>query len=449
MSGRILIVDDLLPNLKLMEARLGAEYFDVTSAMSGKQALELCAREAFDVILLDVMMPEMDGFEVCRRIKADIHTAHIPVVMVTSLDQPADRVRGLEAGADDFLTKPIDDVALLARVRSLIRFKIVQDELRARALTSLALGQAVDVQPQDMRGSVLLVEDRPAVAAQLMNIISPQHKITHACNVEDANHFCAEQSFDVALVSLGLEGADGLRLLSHWRSHDSTKLMSLIMLAEVEDRTRVLRGLDFGVHDYITRPIDRGELLARVRTQIRRKRNDDLLRATIQNSIEASITDHLTGLHNRRFFERHMANLLAKARPLAMMILDIDHFKRVNDSYGHDVGDEVLKIFARRMDVVTRDMDLVCRLGGEEFVIIMPQTALAEAQIIAERVRVYVERQPFPIRDGADAIPVTVSIGLAQVDAEADVSVDDLFRRADQALYRAKQNGRNQVALAA
>ncbi|MDF2981435.1 MAG: PleD family two-component system response regulator, partial [Devosia sp.] len=129
----MLIVDDIPTNVRLLEARLSAEYFDVVTAASGKEALAICAEGEIDIILLDVMMPEMDGFEVCARLKADRRTSHIPVLMVTALDQPSDRVRGLESGADDFLTKPVDDVQLMARVKSLVRLKALTDELRARA----------------------------------------------------------------------------------------------------------------------------------------------------------------------------------------------------------------------------------------------------------------------------------------------------------------------------
>src|SRR5260370_13411841 len=140
MAARVLVADDLLPNLKLLEARLSAEYFEVRTAMSGAECLAACAEHICDIVLLDVMMPGMDGFEVCRRLKGNLHTAHIPVVMVTALDQPSDRIKGLEAGADDFLTKPLDEVALIARVRSLTRLKLVIDELRTRAMTAANLG---------------------------------------------------------------------------------------------------------------------------------------------------------------------------------------------------------------------------------------------------------------------------------------------------------------------
>src|ERR671917_1120525 len=140
MSARVLVVDDIFPNVKLLETKLAAEYFDVATAMNGPDALAICEQGLCDIVLLDVMMPGMDGFEVCRQIKNSPTTAHLPVVMVTALDQPSDRLKGLDAGADDFLTKPVDDTALMARVSSLVRIKSMTDELRARAIASREFG---------------------------------------------------------------------------------------------------------------------------------------------------------------------------------------------------------------------------------------------------------------------------------------------------------------------
>src|SRR5437899_4711806 len=164
MTARVLVVDDIPANVKLLEARLSAEYFDVLTAVNGADALAICERAECDVVLLDVMMPDMDGFEVCRRLKSGLTTHHIPVVMVTALDQPSDRVRGLDAGADDFLTKPVSDIALIARVRSLTRLKLVTDELRMRALTSREIGiqdpLLAAVADPGRGGRILIVDDR-------------------------------------------------------------------------------------------------------------------------------------------------------------------------------------------------------------------------------------------------------------------------------------------------
>src|SRR3954453_6055324 len=166
MSARILVVDDVPANVKMLEARLSAEYFDVLTAANGAEALDICSRLECDIILLDVMMPDLDGFEVCRRLKSNPATHFIPVVIVTALDSPSDRVRGLEAGADDFLTKPVSDIVLIARVRSLTRLKMMTDELRMRAITSLEIGMEAPersaIADKGVGGGILLVGDRPS-----------------------------------------------------------------------------------------------------------------------------------------------------------------------------------------------------------------------------------------------------------------------------------------------
>ena len=451
MTARILVVDDLLPNIKLLEARLTAEYFDVTTATSGLQAIELCATQGCDIVLLDVMMPGIDGFETCRRLKADPATAHIPVVMVTALDQPADRLRGLEAGADDFLTKPVDEIALIARVKSLARLKVVLDELRTRALTAASLGMPdllASYQAENgAAAKILLVDDRQSSVDRVTHAMLKLHHVDVEANAQNALIKAAEGNYDLMIVSLGMKDFDGLRLCSQVRSVERTRHLPILMIADLEDRSRILRGLDLGVNDYLVRPIDRNELVARVRSQVRRKRYADALRSNVQASIEAALVDSLTGLHNRRYLETHLAALLDQAhatnRPLSLAILDIDFFKRVNDTYGHDVGDEVLRAFAQRVKYVVRQVDLVCRLGGEEFVVVMPDTPLDQAQGIGERIREVIEEQLFSVLDGKQAIPVTVSVGVAN--ADQTTTADVLFRRADRALYRSKHEGRNRV----
>jgi len=189
MTARVLVVDDILSNVKLLEAKLAAEYFEVITACNGEQALARVAAELPDIVLLDVMMPGMDGFEVCRRIKTNARTAHIPIVMVTALDQPTDRVSGLDAGADDFLTKPVDDTALFARVKSLVRLKMMTDELRMREETGQKMGLAdageTMLEP-DPSGRILIVEDRPESVAWFKSGLEPKNEVAEASTFDEA-----------------------------------------------------------------------------------------------------------------------------------------------------------------------------------------------------------------------------------------------------------------------
>jgi two-component system cell cycle response regulator len=206
------------------------------------------------------------------------------------------------------------------------------------------------------------------------------------------------------------------------------------------------------VHDYLMRPVDRNELVARVRTQVRRRRFSDALRGAVQASMELAVTDGLTGLHNRRYLDSHLGALFGEAalrnRPVAALMLDIDRFKSINDTYGHEAGDEVLKAFAERIRTHTRGIDIVARYGGEEIVIILPDAEAEGAYAIAERIRERIEAVPFSIQRDTRTVPVTVSIGVAWRRAE-DAGPADMLKRADLALYRAKSTGRNRVEAAA
>lgn len=452
MSARVLVVDDIPANAKLLDARLTAEYFEVLVAMGGPDALAICQRGECDIVLLDVMMPEMDGFEVCRRLKADVLTHHIPVVMVTALDQTSDRVRGLEAGADDFLTKPVSDLALLARVRSLVRLKMMTDELRMRSVTSKEIGigdpMQAAVADTGRGGRILLVDDRRSSYERIAATLREEHHADVEPDPSDALFQAAEGNYDLLIVSLGLQDLDPLRLCGQLRSLERTRNVPILVIAEAEDNARLVRGLEIGINDYLVRPIDKNEMRARVRTQIRKRRYGIRLRDSMQISMEMAVTDALTGLRNRRYLESHLETQVAEAtaagRPLTLLVVDIDHFKSINDNFGHAAGDEVLKEFSARLRTSIRGIDLACRHGGEEFVVVMPDTDKTVATVVAERIRRRIAGEPFLIRAGGDTVDVTISIGLATL-AEKDDAVTTLLKRADQALYRAKREGRNRV----
>ena len=452
MTARVLVVDDLEPNVKLLEAKLRAEYFDVIGAYSGKEAIEKAVSEQPDIILLDVMMPGMDGFEACRQIKAAPETMHIPVVMVTALDQQADRVAGLEAGADDFLTKPVEDLAMFARVRSLSRLKMMTDELRARYATGKGLGvvENLNLEDESVERRILVIDDNEEQAERIRSGLGDGYEVSVEYDVEVAQDRARSGDFDIIIVSMSLDDIDPLRLCSSIRSFEETRITPLLAIVRQGDTRKLVRALDIGVNDYLTRPVDRNELIARVTTQLRRKHYVDQLRSSFQASLEMAVTDQLTGLYNRRYLASHLSAMFDRAswtgRPLATMILDIDHFKHINDTYGHDSGDKVLKEFADCVSSSVRGIDLACRYGGEEFLVAMPDTDMAFAEIIAERLRQEIAGRKFVVNGGRDSIQVTVSIGIASTEngAEGD-SAQKLIKRADEALYKAKTGGRNRV----
>ncbi len=446
MTARILVVDDIATNLRLLEAKLQAEYYEVAMAASGPAALAQAVAWSPDVILLDIMMPGMDGYEVCERLKADPRTAHIPVVMVTALVDPAERVRGLQAGADDFLSKPVDDATLFARLRALLRVKQVQDAWRVQGEAARGLGFEAPAGPSlDLRhASVLVLATDPADLAALRDALAEDGvSVQPAATPDEARALLAGGLYELAILVLPHDGGEALRLASRLRAEPATRDLPVLLVAEPAQRSLVLRGFDIGANDHVFRPIDPHELRARARNQIRRKRYQERLRDDLDRSLEAAVTDPLTGLRNRRYAMRHLEGLLRSGRA-ALLILDVDHFKSINDRHGHPAGDEVLRQLTRRLTDQLRAADIVSRHGGEEFLVILANEPLDYAQSVAERLRAAMAEAPFEIA-GAQ-LPVTVSIGM--VVAPAGCSPDAAIAAADEALYRAKAGGRNRVEIA-
>jgi len=454
MPGRILVVDDMLPNIKLLEAKLASEYYEILTAFSGIEAIEKAEKESPDLILLDVMMPDLDGFETCRRLKGNPLTQHIPVVMVTALSDSTDRVRGLEAGADEFLTKPVRDLPLFARVRSLIRLKTLMDAYRIREATSTEFGAL----KKDLLGvavvkgaSVAVLADDNLTQMSLKRILEKdQHRITPFGTVEELQEGIPGGNFDILIVPLRLKGEDMLRSCVALRNNEKSRQLPILLMAEEEDEPILAKALELGLNAYILRPIDQHELRARVATQVRRLRYQERLRNTYEMSINLALTDELTGLYNRRYFNAHLDSLLAQAekehKSTTVLILDIDFFKKINDTYGHDEGDKVLVDVAKRLMRSVRDADLVARLGGEEFVAVLPDTRTGIGLQVAERLRRSMEGTPFSLLSGQE-IPVTISIGMACTRNEADLDRHRMLKVADEALYKAKRSGRNRVVV--
>lgn len=445
MSARILVVDDVAANLRLLEAKLGAEYYDVITASRGEEALLRARRDQPDMVLLDVMMPGLDGFEVCRRLKEDPATRHIPVIMLTALDQREDRLRGLSAGAEDFLSKPFDDVQLLARVRSLARLKVVIDELRKREASGRPIGVIDTDQWREggLGGRILVIDDSKRQMDKVRRALESAHTLL---SLED--EAAATGGVDVFIVSASAESFDGLRLIARLHSAEGTRNLPILAIVDPDDPARAVRALELGAQDIIYRAVDGDELAARTRTLLKRRRYLEAMRQSLDQSIELAVTDQLTGLFNRRYVTSQLEPLVQRAarggEPLSVIIADIDYFKRINDTWGHDAGDEVIKEFSVRLASNFRPIDIASRYGGEEFVVVMPGTRGDYACLVAERLRRHVAGSPFAIPGGVEHIDVTVSIGVASSIVGND-SAEKLLKRADTALYEAKRAGRNRV----
>jgi len=455
MSARVLVVDDLPPNVKLLEAKLTAEYFDVVTASDGPSAIAAAKTKSPDVILLDVMMPGMDGFEVCRILKTDPTTMHIPIIMVTALNETSDRVHGLESGADDFLTKPVNDVALFARIKSLARLKLIRDEWRRREETCDQFGltprSSVPLDEDAAHGRILVIEKSEPLCEKIAAIMKADNAdIVFAADTEQAMALVKDGDFDLFVVGeLPDEGSkDPLRLCSQIRGRVEARYVPILLLVEEDEARLLVKALELGINDYVVKPIDNNEFVARCRTQIRWKRYQERLRSNYERSLSLALTDSLTSLYNHRYANVHLSSMLQRlaedGKPVGVLMVDIDNFKLINDEYGHGAGDEVLRLMSDRLINSVRSFDMVARLGGEEFLVVLADASAEIVAGVAERLRAATAGEPFPLISAGRAITVTVSVGAAMA-SDAVETAASLLKRADEALYQAKRQGRNRV----
>lgn len=448
MTAKILIVDDVTANTRLLTARLKAEYYQVMSAADGFSAIKQACVWQPDLILLDIMMPGMDGFECCRRLKFADETQHIPVIMLTALGEISERVRGLEVGADDFLTKPIDYVTLMIRVKSLIRLKRVLDEWRARSDTAISFGieQRSIALNLSADSEILIVDDVHEHQLTLSNSLIPCKK-TIVYSTEDLDKCVSQASiFDLILLNLSFKSADCLEIISRIRSETHSQQVPILVVADhLVDRNRLATAFELGASDWITAPIDCNEVVARCKNSLKRKRYQDGLQDHIDRTIQLVAIDPLTGLYNRRYLDKHLNTLFATEGEIkvSLLMIDIDHFKSINDRFGHVFGDSIIRIISGVLASNTRAFDTVSRYGGEEFVILLPGTDIKEAMQIANRLLEEVRSLPSRI-DIPDQLTLSVSIGVTSNSYEYH-SPASLLHAADLALYKAKCLGRNRL----
>ncbi|MGB3721782.1 MAG: diguanylate cyclase [Pacificimonas sp.] len=446
MSARILIVDDLPVNRMLLQAILEDEYFEVLVASGGAEATEIAARERPDLILMDVMMPNEDGFSVTQRLKAAPETHAIPVMLVTARADPDARVDGLSAGAEDFVTKPIRGPELIARVRALLQHKRIADELsipsREGELVA-APDSGGDRLSRDL--TIALIDNLAAPLTQLRAQLATFGEI-RTLPLPTALETLRKSNFDLIALPIGAQDSDGLRLLSRLRGHAETRDLP-ILAASLDDHSEPLvRAFEIGASDCLHLPAHQAEVQTRVRALLRRKRETDRLRSNVHRNMQLAITDEVTGLYNRHYLSQHL-NLMIEAardddRPLSVALFDLDRFKAVNDQHGHHAGDRILRKVAELIATNIRGVDIAARYGGEEFAVIMPGVDLFGAELVAERIR-HVVAAGGPPPSGMENIDITTSGGVAMLAMNDDASA--LLARADNALYAAKRAGRNCV----
>lgn len=454
MAGKVLIVDDLATNRVVLKVKLSQACYQTLQAEDGAAALRIARSEAPALVLLDLKLPDMDGLAVCRRLRADPATSRIPIIIVTAIHDAAGRIAALRAGADDFLSKPVDEVMLLARIRSLMRARQTERELQLREPDTEPQGFADVAEMFEPPARIALVagcrEDalrwRHALAPHLHDRLEPQTR-------EEVLHESQDvPAPDMFVIAADLDKPnDGLQLMSELRARAGTCHAAICIVIDGSARDNGVMALDLGASDLIDAAFDVQETALRLTTQLRRKRQADRLRSALHDEVRLAMTDPLTGLHNRRHAMPQLGRLVERARHngthFAVMVLDIDRFKDINDRWGHSTGDAVLTEVAHRLRDTLRPSDLLARIGGEEFLVAIEDVTLGSARLAAERLRRVVEERPVAFPDDTVAVQVTISIGLAFDDGQGNGPQDGpgAMQAADAALLRAKAAGRNRV----
>jgi two-component system, cell cycle response regulator len=456
MSGRILIADTSSASRILLRARLSEARYTVSMAATGAEVMEALRRDRPDLLIADERLPDVDGVALLRQVRADPDLARLPVILLTETCDDLGRIAALEAGADEFLGKPVDSIALMARVRSIFRTSETEEALDRRRVTVQEMGFAEGAAGFAAAPSLAFVGATPAEAdswaAGLAGLVrAPIRSLgpDEALTLADGG-----PAPDLFLIAADLaRTGDGLRLLVDLRSRAATRYAAILILHRKGDSEGAAMALDLGANDILPVGFRPAELAIRIRTQLRRKTDADRLRASVEDGLRMAVTDHLTGLYNRRYALAHLQRMAdaarASARPFAVMVADVDRFKAVNDTFGHAAGDAVLAEIAARLRDNLRPGDMVARFGGEEFLIAMRDTDAAAASAAADRLRRIVSATPVVVPSLRSELTATISIGVAVAGAAGPAEeVPELIARADRALLAAKSDGRNQVALA-
>ena len=459
MTARILIVDGVATNRIVMKVKMQAAQFAVTACATPQDAEAEIKRRRPDLILVN----PTDGIAglkaICQSLQARPETRGIAVIATGGADTAKDRFAALDSGADDVLPHPVEDTLLFARIRSLLRIKSAGQELALRDSTSRALGfdDARQIFHHPARIAYVAPHRAPLPAPfdRLAQVLGRNFSHTGLPEVLRLRDTAALPDLIVLdLREAALSGTPRFDLISELRARASTRLVAVMVVVPEHGSAEAALHLDLGADDVVFADVGLPELQHRLSTLGQRKLQQDSLRASVREGLHAALTDPLTGLFNRRYVMPHLKRMAeesaAVARPFAVMMLDIDHFKAINDHYGHAVGDEVLVAFALRLRQNLRAIDLVGRVGGEEFLVAMPRTSGRAARIAANRLRRIIGNTPFQLEESGVSISVSVSVGVAVSAAgqNADKPLAQLCHHADSALYRAKTAGRNRVAMA-
>jgi two-component system cell cycle response regulator len=443
-SARILVVDDDSMSVLLLSKNLSREGYVVLTASGGVEAIRKAKTEAPDLILLDVRMPEMDGYEATRLLKGDAQTREIPIILITALDDADNKLRGLEAGADEFLPKPVDRAELLVRIRSILRIRKYQAQLLQELALHGNAGPAFDQEetPDRVRPRIVVLLCENADKELVLPVLAAGDYDIQEISQGAVSTAVGEP--EVSLLILDAQGTEGL-LHEISAVPKGPPALALVPASDLELRLRLLDG---GVADLLIRPFNPREVAVRVSRLLKQRASFEALQQQYRKALSAASTDPLTRLPNHGYFKKLLDLEVKRSQrhkhPTSLILLDVDNFKSKNDTYGHDAGDRILMEIARRMRQSVREIDLPARYGGEEFVVVLPYTNLEGAILVAERIRKAVDSVPFRIDGPSRETAITVSLGVATYPDDAG-SAEDLVRSADQFMYQAKVSGKNRV----
>ena len=452
---KVLIVDDEPLNVKLLAAKLPPDQYATIPAYNGEEALKIVAKEPPDLILLDIMMPGISGYEVTERLKADPQTKDIPVIMVTALDGAEDKLMGLRAGADEFLNKPVGTAELQTRMKSLLRLKDYQDQLKAR-IQSQNIFTSSDIRKSSLQGkidlpSILLVEDSDQDAMLIQRYLQEEpYQIHLVKDGEEAVSWAQQEKIDLILLDVFLPGMNGFEVCRHLKEMEQTRSIQIVIITCLGDLESKIRAIELGADDFLVKPLNADEFRVRVNALVKKKAYLDRLHANYETAMHSAITDKLTGLYNHAYF-KHFLELEIKrsarqGHSVALIMIDIDDFKHYNDTLGHLAGDEILKEVGHLIRENIRDVDLGVRYGGEEFAVVLPNVDIKGALKTADRIRQLIHSHSFPHETPALQEKITVSVGVALCRSDLRSNLE-LIQMADSALYKAKREGKNRVCV--
>ena len=449
---RVLIVDDDPQMVRLLSAQLSKEGHQTIGASGGEEAIRMAMQDPPHLILMDILMPGIDGYEATRRLKRSPSTAHIPIILVTALSDVQDKLKGLEAGADEFLSKPFNPAELAVRVKNLLKLMQFEEQLRFRALSvdSTFAAPAGAARADSGTPRILLVCREGEECSSLRKHLEGQgYKVETPRNSAEDLFAGDQRTTDLVILDSQVTDADAREICSRLKEREDTRHVPLVVIAGPHDAEERVRFLSLGADDLLPRPVDPRELEARVGRLLKQKAHLDSLQSSYRSAVSAAANDGLTNLFNhayfKRFLELEVKRSQRKNHPTSLVLIDIDDFKSKNDTQGHAAGDLILGEIARRIRSCIREIDLPARYGGEEFAVVLPYTDRSGAAVVAERIRSAIASEEFLRGTSFAPTRVTASIGLATCPEHAKLA-GELIHAADSMLYLSKKEGKNRVS---